>query len=243
MAASSKLRKANQMQQESQNVASSPSVQTIIVAAVSTLGLTATLAIVALVVLIAFIGGASSTMADPTTTATGNSAPGGDGKGTFDDSAVPDKSMVQPLKDAAGQCDLLSPAVLAAQIEVESGFDADKVGADGEKGVSQVPTDAFTKFGKDDDENGKVSALDAKDSIFAQARYLCSLADEVQKLLDDKKAVGDKLTLTLVAWHQGGSGYVKQVGGASAVDEMGYVAEVRGLFATFLSGASSATGG
>jgi len=236
MAASSKLNKANQMRQASQNVTSSLNVQSVIIAAVSMLGFTATLAIVSLVVLIAFIAGASSSSADPTIT--GSNAPGSDGKGTFKESAVPDQNLVQPLKDAAKQCGLLSPALLAAQIDVESGFDADKVGADGRKGVSQVPTDAFTKFGQDDDNNGKISSLDPKDSIFAQARYLCSLGDEVQKLLDEKKVIGDKLTLTLVAWHQGGSDYLEQVGGASVIDEMGYPTQVRGLFATYLDSGS-----
>jgi hypothetical protein len=121
--------------------------------------------------------------------------------------------------------------VLAAQIEVESQFDAAKVGPEGEKGISQLPKHIFTVYGRDDDNNGTVSVLDPADSIFAQARYLCELADDVKKLLDAKKVKGDRLTLTLWAYDIGLDA-VEQAGGKVPFDS--YPFRVRSSFATYL---------
>ena len=154
---------------------------------------------------------------------------GGDGKGALAEDKVPDPVLVETLKEAAKECDLLGPAVLASQIEVESQWDASTVGPDGEKGLAQQKTADFEKFGKDDDKNGKISALDAKDAIFAQARQLCSLGTEIKKLLDDKKIIGDQLTLTLLAWDYGVDA-VKGAGGVAMPSVDSYPMMVRTLF-------------
>jgi predicted chitinase len=198
------------------------------------------LAFVFLVIIVLLLGvSGSSSVPDPS--ASGNtidfiSATTGDGKGTFAADKVP-KDLVDPLKKAGKECDLISPAVLAAQIEVESNFDSNKVGPNGETGISQLPPDVFTKFGKDDDNNGKVSALDPTDSIFAQARYLCALGSDVKKLLDDQTAIGDQLTLTLVAWDVGLDS-VKEFGGLPMVDPGAYPFQVRALFSKYLTDTS-----
>ncbi|MCA2211835.1 glycoside hydrolase family 19 protein [Jidongwangia harbinensis] len=132
-----------------------------------------------------------------------NNLMGGDGKGYLAHDEVAEQKVAYAIEDAAKECDLITPAVLAAQIEVESGFDATKVGPDGREGISQLPPEVFQKHGKDDDENGKVSALDVEDSIFAQSRHLCALSKDVKALRDGGKIVGDLLTLTLFAYNIG----------------------------------------
>jgi predicted chitinase len=164
-----------------------------------------------------------------------SAALGGDGSGALAKDQVPNQDLVPIIEGASQECDLVNPAVLAAQIEVESGFDANLVGPDGEQGISQLPPDKFTEYGEDDDDNGKVSALDVKDSIFAQARYLCALGEKVQELLDDQKIIGDLLTLTLLAWDVGLEA-VEQSGGIAAPSLKSYPYRVRALLSKYLTG-------
>ncbi|MFI7602616.1 glycoside hydrolase family 19 protein [Actinoplanes sp. NPDC049681] len=240
-----KLRKAAAVG-DAQKAITQPNATHIVLAAISLIGFgpVVAMALLLLIVIIAITGSAVSQPDPNSSSGAGDFASayvGGDGKGTLAEDKLPDKGLAAPLKAAAKECDLLSPAVLAAQIDVESGFDAKKAGPDGEKGISQVPAEAFKKFGKDDDDNGTVSALDAGDSIHAQARYLCSLGDEVQRLLDEKKVIGDKLTLTLLAWDKG-IDHVREVGGIRGVDLRSYPFQVRSLFANYVTGEPEPSG-
>ncbi|MGC4769035.1 lytic transglycosylase domain-containing protein [Micromonospora sp. DT44] len=156
----------------------------------------------------------------------------GDGKGTLDRTQVP-VSLADTIEDAGAICTSIGPIVIAAQIEVESRWDGTKVGADGEVGISQLPPAVFTRYGKDTDKNDKTSALDQKDSIMAQGRYLCALADEAQGLIDSKQAIGSALDLALVAYDQGMDA-VREAGGIPATAQaQGYVAKVRARFGQY----------
>ncbi|MGI5401196.1 lytic transglycosylase domain-containing protein [Streptomyces sp. CA-135486] len=156
----------------------------------------------------------------------------GDGKGELDPAQVP-SDLVEPIKNAGAICDVIGPIVIAAQIEKESNFNPTLVGPDGSQGISQLPPAVFTQFGKDDDDNDKVSAFDAPDSIMAQGRYLCSLATEVQGLVNSGKAIGSVLDLTLVAYDAGVDA-VRQAGGIPATNQsQGYVVGIRALFAKY----------
>lgn len=206
----------------------------------------AVLALIILVIIILFTGSQlTSYSPDPTSTdlplAGGEvvrQITGGDGRGTFAESRVPDKELVEPIKAAAKECDLLTPIVIAAQIEYASDFDAKKEGPDGRKGLSQLPPDVFSRFGKDDDESGEASALDPKDSIYAHARYFCHLAKETKRLLDEKKVMGDHLTLTLLAWDIGLDA-VESRGGMPVLDVYSYPFRIRMLFPNYTLDASA----
>ncbi|QLQ36433.1 glycoside hydrolase family 19 protein [Micromonospora robiginosa] len=160
---------------------------------------------------------------------------GGDGRGGFRESGVPEADLVAPIRAAARECDLLTPVILAAQIEYASDFDADKEGQEGRKGLSQLTPDVFDRYGEDDDDSGEASALDPEDSIHAHARWFCHLAEETQRLLDDESVVGDHLTLTLMAWDQGLEA-VKEQGGMPVILMDTYPLRVRGLFARYTIG-------
>ncbi|WP_229403230.1 glycoside hydrolase family 19 protein [Micromonospora okii] len=214
----------------------------LIISAVGMLPL-AVLAALALVVLIIIILLSGSQMTsyspDPSSTlgpGAGGSVlielAGGDGDGAFDEESLRDRDLVAPIKAAAGKCDLLTPVIIAAQIEYASDFDADKEGPQGRKGLSQLTPDVFDRFGEDDDDSGEASALDPEDSIHAHARYFCHLAEETQRLLDAKKVVGDHLTLTLMAWEQGLEAVERQ-GGMPVIVLDSYPFRVRGLFARY----------
>ncbi len=156
----------------------------------------------------------------------------GDGSGDLYADSVP-KDVLKPIQDAGALCPDIGPIVIAAQIQQASAFNAKLIGPDGRKGISQLPPDKFKQFGKDDDHNGKVSALDATDSIMAQGRYMCSLSDDINKLLGSNQVSGNQLDLTLAAY-ESGLDAVKQAKGVPDNEKTkSYIVGVRSGFALF----------
>ncbi|MFJ4922365.1 lytic transglycosylase domain-containing protein [Streptomyces sp. NPDC088725] len=165
----------------------------------------------------------------------------GAGKGRLDETTVP-ADLVDPIKRAGQQCPAIGPIVIASQIEKESGFDAALTGPDGELGLSQLPPDLFRRYGKDDDENGKTSALDAEDSIMAQGRYLCDLAKQGQQMIDngELRDTGDgegslntSLDLALAGYDIGMDAVRAAKGVPQTNEAQGYVLAVRAQFAKY----------
>ncbi|MET9857795.1 transglycosylase SLT domain-containing protein [Streptomyces smyrnaeus] len=158
----------------------------------------------------------------------------GDGKGELNPKTVP-SHLADTIEDAGGICDAIGPVVIAAQIEHESSFNEDMLGPNGEKGISQLPPDKFEEFGEDEDDNDETSATDPKDSIMAQGRYMCSLAEKVKPLVDSGQAPEGQsvLDLALAAYDVG----LKAVQDAKGLPESGaaqsYVITVRSLFPRF----------
>ncbi|AZS86477.1 lytic transglycosylase domain-containing protein [Streptomyces griseoviridis] len=155
-----------------------------------------------------------------------------DGKGALADGSVP-ADLLEAIKAAGRECTQIGPVVIASQIQAESRWDKGLVGPDGREGISQMPKDKFEEFGKDDDDNGKTSALDAEDSIRAQGRYLCSLEGEVNKLLADGSVVGGSLDLTLTAYDVGLDAVKAAKGVPKTARSQGYIAGIRSQFALY----------
>ncbi|WP_089102044.1 transglycosylase SLT domain-containing protein [Streptomyces hyaluromycini] len=156
----------------------------------------------------------------------------GDGKGELDSETVP-SDLEDTINEAGGLCDPVGPVVIAAQIERESGWNASLTGLNGEQGLSQLPPDVFKQYGKDEDDNGSTSALDPKDSIMAQGRFMCDLADQAQKLIDSGAATGKVLDLALAGYDEG-MDTVRAARGVPQTNEgQGYVLGVRALFAKY----------
>ncbi|MGW3661747.1 lytic transglycosylase domain-containing protein [Streptomyces sp. NPDC005141] len=164
----------------------------------------------------------------------------GDGKGELDTSTVPE-DLVDPLQKAGALCDAVGPIVLASQVEKESGFNASLVGPNGEQGVSQLPPEIFKQYGKDDDDNDKVSALDAADSIMAQGRYMCDLAGQAQTMIDngeipetsDDGTTNSVLDLALAGYDVGMDAVRAAKGVPRTNEAQGYVLAVRAQFAKY----------
>jgi hypothetical protein len=158
-----------------------------------------------------------------------------DGKGQLNSQVVPSQYLTY-VQDAGKECDQIGPVVIAAQIQQASGFDEKLVGPDGAEGISQLPPDKFKEFGEDSDGNGQTSALDAEDSIMAQARYMCSLAKDIDSLVANNEVKGDRLDMTLAAYKVGLDS-VKQAKGVPDDDRaQSYIISVRSGFSMYLSG-------
>ncbi|WP_307168042.1 lytic transglycosylase domain-containing protein [Streptomyces sp. B3I7] len=148
------------------------------------------------------------------------------GNGANEPCTVPEK-LFKSINDAGGICDAIGPVTVASQIEYESGFDADFVGLDQARGISQVPQEVFARL-----EGAKADPFDAKKSINAQGKYLCELSGQIQDLLDQGKLSGNKLDLTLVAYHSGLGVVTQEKGVPSTSDAQKYVTGVRTWFAS-----------
>lgn len=155
-----------------------------------------------------------------------------DGQGTLAEEAVPEEFR-EPVQDAGTECPRIGPIVIAAQIQRESGFVKDLVGPGGAEGISQLPPDKFEEFGEDDDDSGETSALDAEDSIMAQGRYMCALAEDIAELAAHNEVKGDQLDMTLAAYELGLDEIKKAKGVPDHSRAKSYVMGVRTSFALY----------
>ncbi|WBB58529.1 transglycosylase SLT domain-containing protein [Streptomyces sp. WMMC500] len=153
----------------------------------------------------------------------------GNGKQELYAPSVP-ADLLAAVRKAGRECTEIGPVVIAAQIQTESGWNEKLVGPNGEEGISQLPPDKFDEFGEDEDDNDETSAMDPEDSIVAQGKYMCSLAEEIRVLLNNGQVEGDPLDLTLAAY-DAGLDVIKDAKGIPKGSETnGYVFGVRASF-------------
>ncbi|MGW7379056.1 M23 family metallopeptidase [Streptomyces sp. NPDC054794] len=134
------------------------------------------------------------------------------------------------LRKAAGACAVLSPSVLAAQIDQLSGWESDS-GEPGRSGIAAFTDAAWKRWGKDDDGNGRSSPLDRPDAIMALGRQDCALATKVTTLRTDGTVSGDLVELTLAAYAVGEGEVVKA--GRVPASASTYVGEVKSRLARY----------
>jgi len=155
-----------------------------------------------------------------------------DGRGGLNDVTVP-SAYLTFIKEAGAECTQIGPLAIAGQIQQESGFNEKLAGPDGAEGISQMPPDKFKEFGKDDDDSGETSALQAEDSIRAQGRYMCSLAKEIDTLVTNNEITGDRLELTLAAYDAGLDAVKAAKGVPDTQQTQSYIIGVRSSFALY----------
>lgn len=159
--------------------------------------------------------------------------PSGAGGG-LKEGTVPQQYVPWVLK-AGALCDVIKPAVIAAQIEAESGWNPDAESPVGAEGLSQFMPGTWTTWGRDEDGNGRSSPYDPGDAIMAQGRYDCALARQVQGYKDRGEASGETLDLALAAYNAG-PGAVQQYHGMPPYTETrNYVARIKSLIAKYES--------
>ncbi|MFF4585445.1 M23 family metallopeptidase [Streptomyces sp. NPDC001388] len=135
------------------------------------------------------------------------------------------------LRKAAGQCTVVTPSVLAAQIDQLTGWNNDTAGLSGGQGVAAFTDEEWRTWGKDDDGNGASSPTDPADAIMALGRRDCSLARKVTGLRTDGTVNGDLVDLTLAAYAVG-TDAVTEAGRVPAAAKT-YLTEVKALFAKY----------
>ncbi|RLU86828.1 peptidase P60 [Streptomyces griseocarneus] len=158
--------------------------------------------------------------------AASNLAGGGGGGAALAEGAVPAeyRSLVQ---DWGGYCPALSPAILAAQIYSESGWNPRAVSPANAQGIAQFMPDTWASHGIDANKDGKADIWDPQDAIPSAAVYDCELSKDVQSV------PGDLADNMLASYNAGAYAVIQHRGIPPYSETQGYVKEIRTLAKSF----------
>ncbi len=179
---------------------------------------------------VAVIAGAAAGVIDTALGATtastgqsgGHSATTAPANGPLKTALVP--AYLIPLFTGAAQnsgCGL-TPALLAAQSKVESGYQVDAISSAGAVGIMQFLPSTWATEGIDGDHDGVASILDPADAIYSAAKLDCQNLDTIQTA----GIAGDPIALMLAAYNAG-LGTVQDCRCLPAITQtQNYVAEI-----------------
>ncbi|MFI2437273.1 NlpC/P60 family protein [Streptomyces sp. NPDC018693] len=124
-------------------------------------------------------------------------------------------------------CPALNPALLAAQLYQESGWNPKVVSHADARGIAQFIPSTWATHGVDGDGDGDRDIWDPNDAIPSAASYDCALAKDV------KDVPGD-VTNNMLAAYNAGPYRVIRAGGVPAISEtQNYVKRIRSLEKSF----------
>lgn len=123
------------------------------------------------------------------------------------------------LRRAGSLCSGVTPALLAAQMEAESGFQPGLASPVGAQGYAQFMPGTWATIGADVDGSGTPigppgsgDPNDPGDAAMAQGRYMCELYSQMDAAQKQGRVSGDLVELTLAAYNAG-PGNVYSYGG------------------------------
>lgn len=122
----------------------------------------------------------------------------------------------------------LTPALLAAQLVTESGWNPLAVSSSGAQGLAQFLPGTWAEHGIDGDGDGRAQAFNPFDAIASAAGYDCAVSRMVAGVPGDPVA-------TMLAAYNAGPGAVVAAGGVPAAPGVvGYIEKIRRLAARYL---------
>ncbi|MDH6226278.1 MULTISPECIES: bifunctional lytic transglycosylase/C40 family peptidase [Streptomyces] len=134
---------------------------------------------------------------------------------------------VKLVRDWGNLCPEINPALLAAQLYQESGWDADVVSHADARGIAQFIPSTWATHGIDGDRDGDRDIWDPEDAIPSAASYDCELAKYVEDVPGDR-------TNNMLAAYNAGAYRVISSGGVPAITEtQNYVKRIRALEKSF----------
>uniref|UniRef100_UPI002AD3B1D0 lytic transglycosylase domain-containing protein n=1 Tax=Frankia sp. Cas4 TaxID=3073927 RepID=UPI002AD3B1D0 len=156
-------------------------------------------------------------------------------------SGAPVPAVYRPWIERAGSlCPQIGPALLAAQLAQESGFDPHARSGVGAQGIAQFMPGTWPSWAVDADGNGVASPWEPADAITAQGRFMCALAAAARDGRAAGRLSGDVVALAL-AGYNAGFGAVQAAGGVPPIPQTrGYVRSI--LAAVHLYSTSPASG-
>ena len=167
---------------------------------------------------------------------------GGEGGGGNKSVANVPSEYVDVITRAGSVCEAITPALLAAQIEQESGWQPQVGSSAGAQGIAQFMPATWASSGMDGDGDGVADINNPIDAIWSQGNYMCGLAGQVQGYIDQGAASGDVVSLTLAAYNAG-AGAVEQYGGVPPYGETTHYVEVITANASKYEGSTGGGGG
>ncbi|QHC33890.1 C40 family peptidase [Streptomyces sp. HF10] len=145
------------------------------------------------IIVLGILGVVAVVMADDDAAAAGTS---GDGSLR----GVPEEYRTWILKaDDACKEPEMTPALLAAQLEQESGFQQRAASSVGAQGPAQFMPGTWATWGRDDDHSGEASPWDIGDAVMGQGRMMCSLLGQAKS----SGYPGDVRALALAGYNAG----------------------------------------
>ena len=104
---------------------------------------------------------------------------------------------------AGSICQVVTPSIIAAQIEQESNWNPKAGSGAGAQGIAQFMPGTWAAHGLDGDGDGKADIWNPHDAIWSQGNYMCDLASQVETAKKSGRLAGDTLQLTLAAYNAG----------------------------------------
>ncbi|MDT0343407.1 C40 family peptidase [Streptomyces litchfieldiae] len=124
-------------------------------------------------------------------------------------------------------CDTLSPSLLAAQLNQESGFLTDRTSPANAQGIAQFIPSTWATHGIDANGDGEANVWDPQDAIPSAASYDCALAGYVEDV------PGDPVDNMLAAYNAGPYAVIQYNGVPPYEETQNYVRIIREAEASF----------
>lgn len=143
---------------------------------------------------------------------------------------------------AGSLCAEVTPALIAAQIEVESNWNPNATSPAGAQGIAQFMPSTWASHGLDGDGDDKADVWNPHDAIYSQGVYMCELAQSVDDALDARRIDGNRTDLILAAYNSG-LGNVLKYGGVPPFSEtVEYVQHIKTLIEKYAAEGGSMGG-
>lgn len=143
---------------------------------------------------------------------------------------------------AGSLCPEITPALIAAQIQQESGWQTHAESSAAAKGISQFIDSTWAAMGTDGDGDGIADVNNPHDAIYSQGKYMCDNVANIKPLLASGAVTGDIAELALAAYNAG-LGAVQTHGGIPPYAETrAYVATITAQAPSFAAPAAGGGG-
>ncbi|NYI07500.1 C40 family peptidase [Allostreptomyces psammosilenae] len=156
----------------------------------------------------------------------GTSSNGAGGSGRLAAGTVP-AEYAALIQEWGNLCPALSPAILAAQLYQESGFNPRAVSPVGASGIGQFMPGTWETHGMDANGDGVRNVWDPQDAIPSAASYDCAVASYVAEV------PGDPSELMLAAYNAGPYAVIRYSGIPPYEETRGYVERITSLVPSF----------
>ena len=148
---------------------------------------------------------------------------------TLNTNAVP-STYVDDVQRAGSLCPEITPPLIAAQIQQESGWQTHAESTAAAKGISQFIDSTWASMGKDGDGDGIADVNNPHDAIYSQGLYMCDNVNNLKPLLASGDVSGDLVSLALAAYNAGEGAVDRYNGVPPYAETLAYVQRIRAAY-------------